>query len=208
MIRLLVADDHPIVREGLKRIIGACTDMKVVGEAVDGPATVAQAGELQPDVVLLDVSMPGPGFLETMKALQALPTPPRVLVLSVHDEDTYAVRALQAGADGYLTKDQSTQRLEEAIRRVRAGGRYVRPALAEKLSAALDAVGDRLPHELLSEREYQVFHALAKGEGIKQIAHRLSLSPKTVSTYRSRVLEKMDLAGNAELVRYAVEHGL
>jgi DNA-binding NarL/FixJ family response regulator len=196
MIRLLVADDHPIVREGLKRIVESCVDMEVVGEAVDGEAAVAKARELEPDVVLLDLSMPGPGFTETLEALAALPRRPRILVLSAHAEETHATRSLGAGADGYLTKERSSEKLEEAIRRVHAGETF--PALA----------GRQLPHERLSEREYQVFLALAKGEGIKQIAHQLTLSPKTVSTYRSRILEKMNLAGNAELVRYVVEHGL
>ena len=208
MIRVLIADDHPIVREGLKHIISECTDMQVLGEAVDGDAAVAQTRELLPDILLLDLSMPGPGFLETMRELRALPRPPRVLVLSGHAEELHAVRALKAGAQGYLTKDQSRERLEEAIRSIHAGQRYVSPALAGRLADTETADAVLLPHESLSEREYEVMLALATGDGTKQIAHKLALSPKTVSTYRARILKKLGISGNAELVRYVVEHAL
>lgn len=208
MIRLLIADDHPIVLEGLKRIVAECFDMKLVGEAVDGDSVIELATTVEADVLLLDLSMPGPGFLETMARLREKASHLRVVVLSVYPEDQYAVRALRAGASGYLTKDHSADQLAGAVRQVHAGGRYVTPTLAEKLAAGLRSDETSVPHEMLSDREFQVFRALGRGESIKEIAHKLSLSPKTVSTYRTRILQKMEFKSNADLVRYAVEHGL
>lgn len=208
MIRLLIADDHPIVREGLKRIVAECPDIKLVGEAVDGTETLAKCASLDIDVLLLDVSMPGPGFLETMRCLRKDHPRLRVLVLSVHSEDQYAVRALRLGASGYLTKDHSPTELAGAIRRAYRGGKYVTESLAERLAFELEADREVLPHSMLSDREYQVLCRLGSGTTVTETAEKLGLSPKTVSTYRTRVLAKMQMKSNAELIRYVLRHGL
>jgi two-component system, NarL family, invasion response regulator UvrY len=208
MIRLLIADDHPVVREGLRRIVADDPGLQVVGEAVDGDGVLALISRQPTDVVLLDVSMPGPGFLQVLERLRAEHPGVKVLVLSVHPEEQYAVRALRAGAAGYLTKDHSPEQLIEAIRRVHRGGKYVSPTLAERLATDLAAGGPQAAHELLSHREYDVLCLLGSGRTVKEISAELDLSPKTVSTYRARLLEKMRLTGNADLVRYASRHGL
>jgi two-component system invasion response regulator UvrY len=208
MIRLLIADDHPVVREGLRRIVADDPGLQVVGEAVDGDGVLALISRQPTDVVLLDVSMPGPGFLQVLERLRAEHPGVKVLVLSVHPEEQYAVRALRAGAAGYLTKDHSPEQLIEAIRRVHRGGKYVSPTLAERLATDLAAGGPQAAHELLSHREYDVLCLLGSGRTVKEISAELDLSPKTVSTYRARLLEKMRLTGNADLVRYAARHGL
>jgi len=208
MIRLLVADDHPVVREGLKRIVAACEDMRVVGEARDGEEALATSRATPADVLLLDLSMPGPGFLETLRRLRVECPALRVLVLSVHPEEDYAARALKAGASGYLTKDHSPEELANAIRCVHEGGRYLSPGIGDRLRYLFAADEGRPPHTTLSEREFQVFRLLASGKSIKEIGATLGLSPKTVSTYRTRVLQKLQAKGNADLVRYAVTHQL
>jgi two-component system, NarL family, invasion response regulator UvrY len=208
MIRLFIADDHPVVRAGLRGIIDGEADFEVVGEAYDGGDMLARIGRTPAEVLLLDVSMPGPGFLEVLRGLKQDHPRVAVLVLSVHPEDQYAVRALRAGAAGYLTKDHSPEELVAAIRKVHRGGKYVSPSLAEKLAVGLESGADDSPHEQLSNREYDVLCLLGSGRTVKEIASRLALSPKTVSTYRARVLEKMKLATNADLVRYAAQHGL
>ena len=208
MIRLLIADDHPVVREGLRRIVQETPGLDLVGEVSDGDELFAWLPRLPADVVLLDVTMSRPGFLETLQRLRAQHPSVAVLVLSVHPEDQYAVRALRAGASGYLTKDHSPEELADAIRRVHRGHKYVSPLLAERLAADL-AVGVRdVQHELLSDREYEVLCLLGSGRTVKETACSLQLSPKTVSTYRMRVLEKMHATTNADLVRYAALHGL
>ena len=208
MIRLLIADDHPIVREGLKRLVADCPDMQLVGEAVNGTEILGKTESVGVDVLLLDISMPGPGFLETMRRLRVERPGVRVLVLSVHPEDLYAVRALRAGAAGYVTKEHSPEELAEAIRRVYQGRRYVSPSLAERLAVELGPDAEKLPHQRLSDREYQVLCRLGAGNGVSEIASELGVSPKTVSTYRTRVIEKMQLSTNADLIRYAIEHKL
>lgn len=208
MIRLLVADDHPVVREGLKRIVAACEDMRVVGEARDGEEALATSRATPADVLLLDLSMPGPGFLETLRRLRVECPGLRVLVLSVHPEEDYAARALKAGASGYLTKDHSPEELADAIRCVHEGGRYLSPAVGERLKYLLDADEGRPPHTTLSEREFQVFRLLASGKSIKEIGATLGLSPKTVSTYRTRLFEKLRVGNDAELTRLAMHHGI
>jgi two-component system invasion response regulator UvrY len=208
MIRLLIADDHPVVREGLKRIIADRSDMRVAAEAADGNEALEKTKRCIIDVALLDVSMPGVGFLETLRRLKEESPDMRVLVLSIYPEDHYAIRALRAGADGYLTKDHSPAELADAIRCVYAGRQYVSDSLAEKLSSELQPAKAGISHRQLSDREYEVFHRLVSGKRIKEIAAELALSPKTVSTYRARILEKMRLNGNAELIRYAIENAL
>jgi two-component system invasion response regulator UvrY len=209
MIRLLIADDHPVVRQGLRRIVAEHPGIEVVGEAVDGDEVLASLPRVPADVVLLDIAMPGPGFLQVLQRLRADHPSVAVLVLSVHPEDQYAVRALRSGAAGYLTKDHSPEQLIEAIRKVHRGGRYVSPTLAERLAADLAAAGTQdVRHELLSHREYEVLCLLGSGRTVKEISAELRLSPKTISTYRARLLEKMQATTNADLVRYAAQHGL
>ncbi len=207
-IRIFIADDHPIVRQGLRRIVEADSGMVISGEAVDATALLAGLETSATDLVLLDVSMPGGLFLETLKELRTRHPTIRVLALSVHPEDEWAVRALRAGASGYLTKDHSPDQLLDAIRRVYRGGKYVSPTLAEQLAKHLDAGGQRAPHELLSDREFEVMRRLGSGLTVSQIASELALSAKTVSTYRTRILEKMAVSTNADLVRYAARYGL
>jgi two-component system invasion response regulator UvrY len=207
-IRVFIADDHPIVRQGLRRIVEADSGLTISGEAGDAASLLSMLAAAATDLVLLDVSMPGGSFLDTLKALRERHPTIRVLVLSVHPEDQWAVRALKAGASGYLTKDHSPHQLLEAIRRVYRGGKYVSPTLAEQLASQLDGGGQRAPHELLSDREFEVMRRLGSGLTVSQIASELGLSAKTVSTYRSRVLEKMAVLTNADLVRYAAKYGL
>jgi len=207
-IRIFIADDHPIVRQGLRRIVEADPGMVISGEADAAAALLAGLETAATDLVLLDVSMPGGLFIETLKELRTRHPTIRVLALSVHPEDEWAVRALRAGASGYLTKDHSPDQLLEAIRRVYRGGKYVSPTLAEQLAKQLDGGGQRPPHELLSDREFEVMRRLGSGLTVSQIAGELALSVKTVSTYRTRILEKMAVATNADLVRYAARYGL
>ncbi len=207
-IRIFIADDHPIVRQGLRRIVEADAGLAIAGEAGDATALLSALDRTAADVVLLDVSMPGGPFLETLRELRARHPTVRVLVLSVHPEDQWAVRALRAGASGYLTKDHSPDQLLDAIRRVYRGGKYVSPTLAEHLAEHLDGGWQRAPHELLSDREFEVMRRLGSGLSVSQIASELAISAKTVSTYRTRILEKMAVATNAELVRYAARYGL
>ncbi len=208
MIRLLIADDHPIVREGLKRIVADCPDMRVVAEAADADEARTKSETADVDVLLLDITMPGPGFLETVRHLRTKRPRLRVLVLSVHPEHHYAVRALRAGAAGYLTKHDTPKELVDAIRRVYKGHKYITESLAEKLALDLGPDTIQPPHEALSDREYQVFRLLGSGKSVGSIAAELVLSPKTVSTYRTRILEKIHFINNTELIRYALEKEL
>ena len=207
-IRIFIADDHPIVRQGLRRIVEADAGMAISGEAGDAATLLGALETTATDLVLLDVSMPGGPFLETLRDLRARHPSIRVLALSVHPEDQWAVRALRAGASGYLTKDHSPEQLLDAIRRVYRGGKYISPTLAEQLAQHLEGGGQRAPHELLSDREFEVMRRLGNGLTVSQIASELALSAKTVSTYRARILEKMAVATNADLVRYAARYGL
>jgi len=208
MINILIADDHPVVLEGLKQIVAETPDIAIKGEAKNGQEVLEQVRTRQWDVVVLDITMPGIHGLDLLKRLKAQRPRVSVLVLSVHPEDEYAVRLLRAGASGYLNKRSVSNELVEAIRKVAHGGKYVSPALAEKLAFELDVDYDKPPHERLSDREFQVFCLIASGKTVTEIADELSLSAKTVSTYRSRVLEKMNMQRNAELTRYAIQHEL
>jgi len=207
-IRVFIADDHPIVRQGLRRIVEADSGLRISGEADNAAAVFAGVAAAATDLILLDVSMPGGHFLDTLRELRERHPTIRVLVLSVHAEDQWAVRALRAGASGYLTKDHSPDQLLQAIRRVYRGGKYVSPTLAEQLASQLDPGAQRAPHELLSDREFEVMRRIGSGLTLGQIASDLSISTKTVSTYRTRILEKMAMTSNADLVRYASAHGL
>ena len=208
MLQILVADDHAVVREGVKQILADVNDMVVKGEAKDGPETLEKAMRNNYDVILLDISMPGRNGLEILKEIKAhLPKIP-VLILSMHPEEQYAVRALRAGAAGYLTKASAPQELIGAIRKASRGGKYVTASLAEKLAFELDADTEKPPHETLSNREYQVMLMLASGKTVGEIAEELCLSAKTISTYRTRIMEKMGMKKNAELTLYAVKNNL
>jgi two-component system invasion response regulator UvrY len=208
MIRLLLADDHPIVREGLKFVVSQNRDIEIVGEAEDGEATLNLCKRTPADVLLLDVSMPGPGILDLIRTLRASRPQLRLLVLSVHPEQHYARRVLKAGADGYLTKNHSSSALADAIRQVYHGHKYVTPSLAEELAVDLSTGRPDSGHESLSNREYEVFLLLGAGKRVDEVARRLGLSSKTVWTYRSRIIEKMNFRSTAEIIFYAVRHGL
>ena len=208
MIRVLLADDHPVVRAGLRQILAEASDISVVGEAGDGPGVVEQAAAARPDVIVLDVSMPGTGFITLVKNLRRNHPHMGLLVLSVHPEDQYAVRAFRAGASGYLSKERSPELLLAAIRKVASGGRYVPESVVERLVTRLDRDGGGELHEALSDREYEVLCLLGGGRTVSDVAADLQLSPKTVSTFRTRILRKMRLRTNAELIRYTLEHEL
>jgi two-component system, NarL family, invasion response regulator UvrY len=207
-MNVLIADDHPIVRQGLKQILAAERDMVVVGEAKTGDEALQLARDLDWDVAILDYSMPGATGLEVLKQIkQSYPARP-VLILSIHPEDSIAVSVLRAGAAGYVSKECASEELMVAIRKAVSGTKYVSATLAERLAFELEEGSDARPHELLSDREYRVMWMLASGKSIRHIAEELLLSPNTVSTYRVRILKKLKLENNAELVRYAVKHGL
>jgi DNA-binding NarL/FixJ family response regulator len=208
VIRVLIVDDHPIVRAGLRRIAEEDPAIVVTGEASNGQDALDALRQTVADVVLLDVTMPGAPFTETLRRLREEHPTVRVLVLSAHPEDQWAVRALRGGASGYLTKDHSPNQLLDAIRRVHRGGRYVSASLAERLATQLGQDFVDAPHEQLSDREFDVLRSLGAGHTVKEVAERLGLSPKTVSTYRTRLMEKMRFATNADLVQYVAANGL
>lgn len=208
MIRVFIADDHPVVREGLKRILGAQSDITIVGEAATGDDTLAALGTSATDVLLLDIAMPGARFLDVLRRLKAEQPRVAVLVLSVSPEELFALRAFRAGARGYLTKDQAPRQLVTAIRHIHSGGRFATPAVAEQALQALEEGPPTVAHDLLSEREHEVLRRLVAGQSLKAIGAALGLSRKTVTTYRSRVLTKLGVETNADLVRYALQHGL
>jgi DNA-binding NarL/FixJ family response regulator len=208
MIRLFIADDHPIVRAGLRHIVEEDPEMIVTGEAASRSDMLHALTRTIADVVLLDVTMPGMSFTETLQHLRDEHPSVKILVLSVHPEDQFAVSALRAGASGYVTKDRSATDLLDAVRRVFRGGRYVSTALAERLASFVDPRFEGMPHERLSDREFEVLRSLGTGLSVKAAADELHLSPKTVSTYRARLLEKMGLSGTADIVRYVAAHGL
>jgi len=208
MINILVADDHAVVRQGVKQILAEVKDMVVKDEAQNGSETLKKVTENEYDVVLLDISMPGRSGLEVLEDIKAQRPKQAVLILSMHPEEQYAVRALRAGASGYLTKASAPQELIGAIRKVAGGGKYVTSSLAEKLADELEIDTEKLPHERLSNREHQVMLMLAEGKSVSDIADELCLSVKTISTYRSRIMDKMGMKKNAELTLYAVHNKL
>jgi DNA-binding NarL/FixJ family response regulator len=208
MIRALIADDHAVVRQGLIQILGNIPEITVAGEAINGQEVLDKVRAEAWDVVILDISMPDCSGLDILKQLKSERPKLPVLVLSMHSEDQYAVRALKAGASGYLTKDSAPDELVKAIRKVVSGGRYVGSCLAERLAFEIGADSSKLPHETLSDREFQVLRLIASGKSVTEIAAELSLSSKTVSTYRVRLLQKMNLKTNAELMHYAMQNHL
>ena len=208
MIRVLLADDHAIVRAGLKEILADTGDITVAGEATNGQEVMERVRGQDFDVAVLDMSMPGRSGIELIKQVKDEKPKLRILILTMHSEQQYAVRALKAGASGFLTKEAAADQLVAAIRKIAGGGAYVSPETAERL--VLDAAprAEAAPHTLLSDREFQVLQMIAGGKTVGEIAKKLSLSAKTVSTHKTRILHKMGLANQAELIRYALEHKL
>jgi DNA-binding NarL/FixJ family response regulator len=208
MIRTLIADDHALVRQGLKQIISTTQDIKVTGEAKNGQEVLSHVMQEDLDVVVLDIKMPGRDGVDVLKQIKAQKPKLPALILSMHPEEEYALRVLKAGASGYLTKDSDPEDMLKAIRVAAQGRKYVSPALAEKLASGVTSDSDRQPHELLSDREYQVMGMIARGKTATEIAEELSLSVKTISTYRARILEKLNLKNNAELTHYVLSRNL
>lgn len=207
-MKILVVDDHPLMRRGVRQMLEEAYVEIAVTEADSGEAAAALVRAEPFDLVLLDLSLPGASGLETLERLLRIRPSQRVLVLSMHAEDQFAIQALRAGASGYVTKDHATDLLLAAISRIMAGGRYLSPSLAELLADRLTGDLDAPAHTRLSAREFRVMSMLAEGHGISHIAHALALSAKTVTTYRARVLEKLGMTSNAELARYCVRNGL
>jgi len=207
-IRVAIADDHPLVRAGLRQVMAEDPSLHVVGEAADGDATVTLVRTTEPDVLLLDITMPGAPFPGLLRLLRNSFPPVQVLVVTMHAEEQFAVRALREGAAGYLTKSQPPGDVIAAVKQIAAGERYLTASMALRAAAALDSNAIGLPHEHVSRREYEVLCMIGCGKTVKQIAEELGLSPKTISTHRARLLRKMHLRNSAELIRYAVQHGL
>ena len=208
MIRVLVADDHAVVRRGVVQILAESPHIVVAGEASCGSEVLRAVRENDYDIVLLDIAMPGGSGLEVLKELQSLKPDVQVLILSMYPEKQYALRALKAGAAGYLTKDSAPDELIEAIERISQGNKYITRSLAQEMASELGGKAGKELHETLSDREYQVMRLLASGKSVSEIATQLSLSVKTVSTYRTRILEKLDLKTTAEIMHYALARGL
>ena len=208
MTRILIADDHAIVRDGLRRILQSAPGIEVAGEAVSGDEVMARVRAGGFEMLLLDMSMPGKSGIELIKWVKTARPELAVLVLSMHQEEQYAVRAIRAGASGYVTKESASALLVSAIRKVADGGLYISPRVAEQLALTLRPRADKLPHQALSDREFEVFGLLVSGATVSDIAARLHLSGKTVSTHKARILEKMGMDSVADLVRYAMAHKL
>ena len=208
MIRVLIADDHAIVREGLKRILADDESMETVAEASNGQEAARLVRAHHPDVVLLDISMPERSGIDALTDIRSGSSTTRILMLSMHPEDQYAIRCLREGADGYLTKESAPELLLDAIRKIHSGGKYVSPMLAERLASNLHGEREGAPHDALSDRELQVLVMIGAGETVTSIADKLCVSAKTVSTYRVRILEKMNMENNAQLMRYAIDNRL
>ena len=208
MIRIVIADDHAIVREGLKRIFASVDDMEVVGEAADGTEVMQRVRESDFDVLVMDLSMPGRSGMELIKLVHGEKPKLRILVLSMHEELQYAVRAIKSGASGYLTKESAPTQLVQALRRVAAGGAFISAEVAEQLALGAMQGGAAPAHESLSDREFEVFRLLADGVSVTDIAADLKLSVKTVSTHKANLMQKMGLQNHSELIRYAIKHGV
>ena len=208
MIRIVIADDHTIVREGLKQVLSAAGDLAIVGEAQNGHEVIERVRGLDFEVLLLDMSMPGKSGIELIKQVRAEKPKLRILVLSMHEEEQYAVRAIRAGAAGYLTKDSASAQLVSAIRKVAGGGAFITDSVAQQLALGAMPQTDVLPHSTLSDREFQVFREIVSGKAVSDIAAELNLSVKTVSTHKARILQKMNMSNPAELIRYALHHRL
>lgn len=208
MMKILIADDHPVVRHGLKKILATDAELTVVGEAKNSQEAADLARKIEWDVAILDYSMPGRSGIDLLKEIKLQHPERPVLILSMYPEELHATRVLKAGGAGYMNKDSAAEELIAAIRKIRKGGKYVSPALADKLAGDLTSGGDKPLHESLSDREYRVMWLLASGKAISQIAGEMFLSPSTISTYRARVLKKLNVDNNAALVQYAIKNQL
>lgn len=208
MIRVMIADDHAVVRRGLRQILSETEDIQVVGEAGNADEVRSKAQELRWDVLVLDMNMPGGSSFELLQDIRSHDPKAKVLVLTMFQEEQYGVRCIRAGASGFLSKESAPEKLLEAVRKLAQGGKYVSVELAEALASAVAGELDGNPHDRLSNRELEVFRRLATGRTVSQIAEELSLSVKTVSTHRTRILKKMGMATNAELMHYALKNGL
>ena len=208
MIRIVIADDHAIVREGIKRIVASANDLDIVGEAKDGTEVMQRVRDLSFDVLVLDLSMPGRNGMELIKLIRTDYPKLHILVLSMHQELQYAVRAIKSGASGYLTKESAPEQLVQAIRKIASGGAYVSAEVAEQLALRAMPGSAALPHESLSAREFEVMQLLVAGTSVTAIAAQINLSVKTVSTHKANLMDKMGLQNQSELVRYAIRHGL
>lgn len=208
MIRVILADDHTIVRRGLVQILNSDPGIEVIGEAASGDDVLRLLRSVKADVVVLDITMPGRNGLETLKEIREMEPGLPVLILSMHPSDQYAVRVLRAGASGYLTKESAPAELVQAIKRAFRGQKYLSPEVAELLAGYIQSGYDDEPHKRLSDREFEVFVSIGSGKSVSEIAEELYLSVKTISTYRSRILEKTGLANNAEITRYCLENRL
>ncbi len=207
-MKILIADDHSIVREGLKQYVKSLDEVKLIDEAAEGNEAWTKIKDGEYDLVILDVSMPGMSGLDVLQKIKERNLPTRVLILSVHPQEQYAFHAFKLGASGYITKDSASEELTLAIKKISAGGRYIASAFAEKLAFNDIDPGEKSPHEKLSAREFQVMIMLAKGKSVTEISKEIFISDKTVSTYRTRILEKMGLKKNAELTIYAIKNDL
>jgi two-component system, NarL family, invasion response regulator UvrY len=208
MVELLIIDDHTIVRHGLRQIVSEAADIKVSAEAGSSAEAIRLLRDRSFDIVLLDISLPDKNGIETLKQIKRDKPLLPVIMLTMHAEDEFGVRAMKAGASGYVSKQNAHEQLVTAIRQVAAGRRYISPDLAEELARSIGESTDKLPHELLSDREFDTLRMLAGGKSLGEVAEKLSISPKTVSVYRTRLLEKMKLKNNAEMASYAVKNGL
>jgi len=206
-IKIIIADDHPLFRRGLKHAIEETSDIEVIGESCNGEDLLSLIRDSKPNIILLDIAMPGKSGLDLLKQLKNEHPKLPILILSVYPEEQYAIRFLKAGASGYLTKESVAEKLAEAIRKIVGGGKYASTAIIEKLAFDFSD-SEKLPHETLSDREYQVFGMIAVGKSLTEIGVELSLSVKTISTHRTRILEKMKMKKNAELIHYAITQNL
>jgi two-component system invasion response regulator UvrY len=208
MIKVALVDDHRIVREGLKKILTLEDDIHIVGEAGSAEEAIDLIATSRPDILLLDISLPGRSGLDVLRDLKNLYPETGILVLTMHPEEVLAVRSLKAGASGYLNKDSASDELVSAVRRIHGGGRYITPSVADHLFSAFQGEKGEYPHETLSDREYQVMLMIARGKKNQEIGALLTISARTVGTYRTRILQKLDLHSTADIVRYAVDHQL
>jgi len=208
MIDILIVDDHAIVREGLQAILKLEEGISVVGMAKNGAEALKVVTSHKVDVIILDISLPGRNGLEIIKEVKKVQPNVRIIMLSVYPEDRFAIRAFKAGASGYLTKEMAPEMIVEAIRKVSSGGKYITPAIAEKLADELNELNDKTPHERLSDREFDVMCMVGSGKSLIEIAEKLGISDRTVSTYRTRILKKMNLKNNSEIIHYVIDNGL
>jgi two-component system, NarL family, invasion response regulator UvrY len=208
MIKVLITDDHPVVRQGIRQILATCPEITLIDEAVDGKEMLGKINQNSYNVLLLDISMPGRSGLDLLKEVKTMCPKLAVLMLSIHPEEQYAIRAFKSGASGYLTKSSVPEELIAAVRKVVEGKNYLSVSLSDKIGSFFDRDKEEKLHHLLSERELQVMCLMAKGKKAGEIADELSVSPKTISTYRERILEKMEMKSTAEIIRYAIMNGM